>query len=100
MVVIGELKESDIPYEILGGFALVLRDSQRKTLDVDIAVATNMATLREAFEEDDMYLVPRISDDTVMNLFVNLGTSACPTYVKVDLKIAGKLYSGNINESP
>lgn len=44
------LQAKGLTYAVLGGFAFTLRGSRRETHDVDIAVACDMRTLREALE--------------------------------------------------
>ncbi|KAK8047378.1 hypothetical protein PG996_015442 [Apiospora saccharicola] len=81
------IQAKGISYAVMGGLALNLRGSRRETHDVDIVVACNMLTLRQACIGVERIKVPIGPTSGVMRVFLEVGQK----WIQVDLILAGSL---------
>ncbi|KAK8135713.1 hypothetical protein PG984_003653 [Apiospora sp. TS-2023a] len=81
------IQAKGVAYAVMGGLALNLRGSRRETHDVDMVVACNMLTLRQACIGVERIKVPIGPTSGVMRVFLEVGQK----WIQVDLILAGSL---------
>lgn len=93
----GLFEQYEVPYGILGGWALRLRGSQRVTLDIDVAVSTTMGIIKDMLNLEERVCVPRTHGTVCLQIFVHTGGRwegrYCPVPekpVSVDIAFEGK----------
>ncbi|KAF2762092.1 hypothetical protein EJ05DRAFT_496964 [Pseudovirgaria hyperparasitica] len=88
----------DIESAFVGGWALLLRGNTRQTRDIDIAVGTDMPTLKAYLVQQARVCFPQTHGESTVTIFVQTGKSFDADYpdvvdypVYVDIIISGYL---------
>ncbi|KAF2691387.1 hypothetical protein K458DRAFT_353109 [Lentithecium fluviatile CBS 122367] len=88
-------RANNIPFALMGGFALKLRGSNRDTHDVDVAVGCTMQRLIEVLSAQSRVRRPAGPTSGVMKVFVRVGGQLNPgvseLWVAVDMILRGSL---------